>query len=114
MTKLALSLSAGSNNTTLIRRAEQAANRLKLEQESLVNSLRRTLASKESELETCLDLGPEETTSMRPTANTFDPATVVKKVHDLEVELINLRVELDIAEKTLVRFSEEAPATAGV
>lgn len=112
MTKLALSLSAGSNNTTLIRRAEQAANRLKLEQESLVNGLRRSLAGKESELETCLDLGPEETTSMRPTTGAFDPAAVVQKVHSLEVELINLKVELDIAEKTLARFSEEATAVA--
>lgn len=112
MTKLAISLSAGSTNPTLIRRAAQAADRLKLEQESLVNNLKRDLAAKESELETCLDIGPDDSTSLRATNDTFQPAVLVKKVHTLEIDILNLKVELDVANKTLARFSEEEPTCA--
>lgn len=111
-------MTGGTSNQTLIKRAQDVASRIKLEQEALINSLNRDLMQKRADLDAILDIGPDDTTSMRPTKTGFDPAVLVTNVQDLRVEILELEIQVKVANETLADWlgtptpAEEASAGA--
>jgi hypothetical protein len=104
MNKLIQLMTGGSDNKTLIKRASDQASRIKLEQESLINNLTRTLMEKKAKLDQTLDLGPDQTTSLRATSPDFDPAALVSTVQGLKVEILELEIQIKVAQETLAEW----------
>lgn len=96
-----------SNVELRSQRAQTAAAVARMEQETLVNELARKKLGLENELEDLTDFGPEQTTSLRPTHRDFDPKKWVQQVQNTKLELVNVSVELDIAQKTLKEWFVE-------
>ena len=92
-------LSGGSPNELLQRRASNEAKRLDLELTSVITNLERKVLETEAALDNILDLGPDDSTSLRPAAG-FDPTKIVQETLSLRYELLELCVRLDIARAT--------------
>ncbi|TXI12508.1 MAG: hypothetical protein E6Q68_03705 [Polynucleobacter sp.] len=105
MKKLIELMTGGSDNKTLIKRATDQATRIKLEQESLLNDLNRQLMEKRAKLDQTLDLGPDQTTSLRSTA--FDPKALVNEVQTIKVEILELEIQIKVATDTLTDWTSE-------
>jgi len=114
MKKLITQMTGGSTNTTLIARATAIAERIKLEQSTLITNLTRDIMESKSQLDTVLDIGPDESTSMRPTAKDFNAAHFVGQVQSLRVKIVELEVQLEIAQQTSDDWASEddKPAAA--
>ena len=114
MKKLIAQMTGGSTNTTLIARATAIAERIKLEQNTLITNLTRDIMESKSQLDAVLDIGPDESTSMRPTAKDFNAAHFVGQVQSLRVKIVELEVQLEIAQQTSDDWASEddKPAAA--
>lgn len=103
-------MTGGSTNSTLIKRAEDVATRIQLDQENLINGLRRDLMEKKGRLDVLQDIGPDETTSTRPTDRTFNPGEFVRSVQEIQEEIMELEVRLEIAQRTLTNWQGSTDA----
>ena len=112
MKKLISQMTGGSTNTTLVARATAAADRIKLEQDTLITNLTRDIMECKGKLDNVLDIGPDESTSMRPTAKDFNAASFVGEVQGLRVKIVELEVQLEIAKQTMSDWSSEDEAAA--
>ena len=108
---IAIMIGGNALSSQIGQRAVQTARRIELEQNSLINNLERSLEEKRAQYAEMTDIGPDETTSTRPTARSFDPKDFVAKVQSLQVEMLQIEVELTIAKKTLAEWSAD-PETA--
>lgn len=95
------------------RRATIIGNQAKTAQDKLVLNLRsqkEELESRQSNLE---DLGPDSTISLKPVGDNFDASAWVQEVQNTKVELLNIKIQLEVAEKTLSEwFVDEEAAKA--
>lgn len=105
-------MTGGSTNTTLVARATAAAERIKLEQNTLITNLTRDIMECKGKLDNVLDIGPDESTSMRPTTKDFNAASFVGEVQGLRVKIVELEVQLEIAKQTMEEWSSEDEAAA--
>jgi hypothetical protein len=112
MKKFVANLSASGNNIRQDR-AAALAQQVEIEQDTLVNSLRMDLLRKEAELNSLADLGPSTTYDLRVGGKEFNPKAWVTAVQACKVELLNIRVQLELAEETRkVWFTDEPDTVA--
>ena len=89
-------------------RAEALASGTQIEQQDLMNSLKREVLRLENKLTKLNDLAPATTVSLRPGEN-FDPKAWASDLQNTKIELLNKRIELDVATETYDEwFTEEA------
>jgi hypothetical protein len=104
---LVLSLCGGqTNNAALLSRAKQSATLLELSQTALLTKLKTEVANMEADLSKTLDLGPDESTSLRPGA-IANPEELVNKIQKLKKDLVLKKVEVKLAEETMAEFQKE-------
>lgn len=104
---LVLSLCGGqTSNAALLGRAKQSANRIELSQTALLTRLKTDVANMESELSKILDLGPSDSTSLRP-GEVENPEELVNKIQKLKKDLVLKKVEVKLAEETMDEFQKE-------
>lgn len=106
MNKLINKLSAGE---AVIRnqRAQIVAEDIQSEIESMIVALekkkREVIKAKLSHT----DIGPDETTSLRVVSESFNAAVWVDELQALEKELLNVEIELEIANRIKKEWLEE-------
>lgn len=84
----------------LRRRGKKVATLIAMEQETLVNMLKRDVMSLESKLEEILDVSVKSRDSLSPTNENFDPRQFVEEIQNIKKQLRNKRIELKFAEST--------------
>lgn len=99
------SLFSASTGSIRKRRADKLVSRIRLEQEGLVNELKRQLAETQDKLECQCDLSPRTTTDLSFVSTDFNAREWVLTVQDLNESVANLEFKLSIAEKTLVELN---------
>lgn len=98
-----------SNNgeDTLVKRAKILAESAELAQNGLINKLKSTKAELELELDKLTDLAPETTDSLRPGSKNWNPEQWVKRMQEINEDLYNLKIQIEIAEKTYNEYFTE-------
>ena len=84
----------------LRRRGKKVATLIAMEQETLINLLRRDVLSLESKMEEILDVSVKSRDSLSPTNENFDPKRFVEEIQGIKKLLRNKRIELKFAEAT--------------
>ena len=85
-------------------KATRAANvelEVKMEVEDLVRKLTKEKLSLSSKIDNLCDLGPDVTTSLRPTSKDFNPAKWVSELHEARLDMELKDVELASAKEIL-------------
>lgn len=98
-----------SNNgeDTLVKRAKILAESAELAQNGLINKLKSTKAELELELDKLTDLAPETTDSLRPGSKNWNPEQWVRRMQEINEDLYNLKIQIEIAEKTYNEYFTE-------
>jgi hypothetical protein len=95
------------NKGILAEKADNMANIAQIEQETLISNLKRDFYSTKNAIDALTDLAPNSTTSLRPGSKEFDAQQWVKDLHNAKVKLLEIEVELEIAEKTMKEWFED-------
>lgn len=113
MNKFTKLISKGGD-ATLLQRVELLAKAVVLKQKALIANLEERKNNLEMEEQRLLDLAPETSDSLRPATKQFDAGEFVEKLQDLRIQLAEVNIELEIANKTWNDLFEEekTPATA--
>lgn len=90
----------GKPETIRSRRFRMVLDRIALDQDALVNQLRRDLAELENRYANLVDIGPDQTTSLRVVDEKFDSQAFVRDVQALKLSIIEKKVELETAVET--------------
>jgi len=107
MNKLINKLSAGE---AVIRnqRAQIVAEDIQSEIESLIVTLEKKKREVIKNKLSHTDIGPNETTSLRVVDENFDSSLWVATLHTIEKELLNVEIELEIANRIKKEWLEES------
>jgi len=103
-------LNAIKSNHTNIRenRAKLVAKTARLEQESLVSDLERSLMKVESDIDQLTDLSPKDANDLRAVSDDFDARKWVVDLQKLKIHKANIEFKLNIAKETFNEwFNEE-------
>lgn len=90
------------------QRAEILAEETKYEQEEIVRNLAKEKRALETKLVAMTDLSPDNTYSLRPGGDGFNPKQWVREMQNVKVALLNKEVELQLAEETLEEWFGDA------
>lgn len=103
-------LNAIKSNHTKIRenRANLVAKTARLEQESLISELERSLMKVESEIDNLTDLSPKDANDLRAVADDFDAHKWVVDLQSLKVSKANIEFKLKIAKETFNEWFVES------
>ena len=91
---------AGSAEGIKLQRAKNTATAAKLAQEALINDKRKVVQGLEAQLNQQLDIGPDDSTSLRPVSADFNAEEWVASVHTLKRSLVRANEDLETAEAT--------------
>lgn len=91
---------AKSNKEIKEQRAEIVGNDAAMAQEDLVRNLKKKQNSLKSKLLSLQDLNCDSKDSLNPVRSDFDADKWVQEVQDTKVELLNVKIELKVAEET--------------
>lgn len=111
MSKFVKMISA-SNSSSLIKRADDLAEEVVLELNSFINNIKREKAQLKTKINKLTDLGPENTTSLRPGHSDFNPVNWVKELHQCRMDLALKDVELNEAQAIYDEYFGEEVETA--
>lgn len=87
-----------SNKDIMQDRAENVGKKTALKQKALVDRLEGEVLDLEGKIQDLCDLAPEHSTALKP--QDFDEEQWVKNMQQYKVDLLNKRIELDVARKT--------------
>ena len=95
-------------------RATNLAAQAQLEQEALVSAKKRRYLQLDQDFNSLTDLSPDSTTSLKPggTGKDFNAAVWVEKLHNLQVERLEAKIELEVAENTYATWFGEKEVKA--
>ncbi len=74
----------------------------------LIRDLEKEKRLLDSKLMDLTDLSPENEYDLRPTAKNFDPTTWVKALQNVKVELLNVEIQLEVANDTFDEWFGDA------
>lgn len=105
---------SASNTAIKLARAKAVSEQTELEQNSLINDLKRKVSSLSMKIDQHCDLGPSQTTDLTAAGSkNFGPSQWVTTLQALKLELAEAKIELSIAEETYAEWfapvEEEAP-----
>ena len=107
MNKMQKILSA-SGSELLKKRAGSVAALIEMEQQTLVNNLKRDVLVLEGELDQVLDVSVRSRESLSPASEDFSAKSFVDRIQKIKVDLRNKTIERDIAIATYDElFSDE-------
>lgn len=94
------------------QRASILAEETKNCQEDLVRDLQREKRNLETKLLNLTDLSPDNTYSLKPGGESFSAQKWVKEMQDTKVKLMNIDIELEVAQNTLKEWFGNEQETA--
>ena len=89
------------------KRADLLASATERQQRNLISELEQKIDDHEMKLQQLTDIAPENTYSLKPGGDNFDPNKWVREQHQIVLELYALNVELEIANKVYGKWFEE-------
>ena len=108
MSKFIKDLSA-SNDQIKKSRAKMLADSTVLEVESFIQSLKKEKLELENKIANLTDLAPDNSYSLRPGGENFDPKEWIKELHTTKMEIALKTIELQEAQSIYAEwFSEES------
>lgn len=96
-----------TGNALLVKRADQIAQIVEMEQQSLVNNLKKEKFGLENELASLTDLSVRTSDSLTLASKSFNPSEFVSQVQNLKVKLRNKEIELKLAQDTYDEWFKE-------
>lgn len=113
MNKLIASLTQSSTNIRFTR-AANLADRILNSQANLVAGYKARVLDLENQLAEIVDLGPDQTTSLKVAGENFNPGAFVSRIQELRVALRDAKENLAIAYETQREWETTAgPQEAG-
>lgn len=91
-------------NEALKKRTSALSQTAEIAQKNIVNNLKAKKAKLELEIFNLTDLAPDSKDSLRPGSKNWDAEEWAETLQKKKVDLYNVGVSLDIAEKTLKEF----------
>jgi len=86
------------------QRAEILAEETKNEQDDLVREITKRKRDLEIKLLNLTDLSPDNTYSLKPGGEGFNPKSWVREIQNTKIELLNIAVELKAANETTAEW----------
>ena len=101
MNKFEQILTRGSKGI-LEDRAKNLSAQANLEQKGLVSEKERLVLQLEQKLNTLVDIAPNSTTSLQPggSGKNFDAQKWVSDLHSIQIQILEAKIELEVAQKT--------------
>ena len=97
-----------SSSEILKKRATMIATNIEIEQTNYINSLKQEIMKTEMKIQDLLDFAPDSTDSLRPASKNFNAKQWVKELNEANMNLYELKISLELAEKTFEElFVEE-------
>ena len=101
-----------SNDSIKKTRAERIGKAAERSQRALVDSLEKQVDDLENQLEDLEDLSPDSELSLQPVKDgEFDADAWVNNIQETKVSLANLKLELEVAQKTYAKYFTEVGTT---
>lgn len=93
------------------QRASIIASATKSKQESLVNKLKEQKLELDTKLLNLTDLSPDNSFSLKPGGDNYDPERWVIEMQNTQIAILNKKIEIEVAERTLKEWFGEEPQT---
>ena len=99
-----LQMMSQNDSKTLQARAAVINTQAELHQKNLINALKQKRAEVELKIQSLTDFAPENTQSLRPGAQNWNPKQWVTELQNAKVTLAEIELQLKIAEDTYEDF----------